>query len=496
MDYKYTTTFDCPLLACEISESSLISKASLESLAPLLPTDVDYGSNIDLLGVAFNAAVVNKFNKNGDGMDSATAVKYTKNFIHKPTNIEHDKQKVVGHVASAGYSSFGDNKLLSEEEAKEKEKPFNIALGAIIYKGVNPSFTKLVESSLDPENGSYQKVSASWEVGFNSYVLAVGSDLLSESRIVSDPDEILKLQGFLRSFGGNGKTDKGETINRLIMGDIYPLGIAYTLNPAAQVKGLYGEPPKKSQFFIRDKRDKISQNREINVNNEKNFIDMEIEKTLTELKELLSEKKFSKEAVASMTDTFADAIRQRDEQYRKDVEAEKTAKEGAIKEYEELKSSVSDMEEKLNAANERILAFEQDKKAEEAVASFNERMDSLDEKFQLDDQDREFLATELRDLDDADAYEAFASKLEVLWKHKNKEVQAEFDAEIQARIDEEVAKRVSNASEEEVELEEALDDAEPTDVGVSNANESVATEEPSLRDKFKRAFSRDNIEIS
>ena len=244
MDYKYTTTFDCPLLACEISESSLISKASLESLAPLLPTDVDYGSNIDLLGVAFNAAVVNKFNKNGDGMDSATAVKYTKNFIHKPTNIEHDKQKVVGHVASAGYSSFGDNKLLSEEEAKEKEQPFNIALGAIIYKGVNPSFTKLVESSLDPENGSYQKVSASWEVGFNSYVLAVGSDLLSESRIVSDPDEILKLQGFLRSFGGNGKTDKGETINRLIMGDIYPLGIAYTLNPAAQVKGLYGELPK------------------------------------------------------------------------------------------------------------------------------------------------------------------------------------------------------------------------------------------------------------
>ena len=87
MDYKYTTTFDCPLLACEISESSLISKASLESLAPLLPTDVDYGSNIDLLGVAFNAAVVNKFNKNGDGMDSATAVKYTKNFIHKPPNV-------------------------------------------------------------------------------------------------------------------------------------------------------------------------------------------------------------------------------------------------------------------------------------------------------------------------------------------------------------------------------------------------------------------------
>ena len=127
MDYKYTTTFDCPLLACEINEDSLISKASLETLAPLIPKDIDYDSNMDLLGVAFNAAVVNKFNKNGDGMDTSTALKYTDNFVHKPTNIEHDKQKVVGHIVSAGYSEFGSNRLLSSEEAKITNKPFNIA---------------------------------------------------------------------------------------------------------------------------------------------------------------------------------------------------------------------------------------------------------------------------------------------------------------------------------------------------------------------------------
>ena len=496
MEYKYTTTFDCPLLACEINESSLISQASLDSLAPLVPNDIDYDSNVDLLGVAFNAAVVNKFNKNGDGMDTSTAVKYTNNFIHKPTNIEHDKQKVVGHIVSAGYSEFGSNSLLSENEVKEKKEPFNIALGAVLYKSVNPNFTSLVENSLDPEDGSYQKVSASWEVGFNSYVLAVGSDLLSEARIVSDPDQILELQGYLRSFGGRGKTEDGETIGRLIMGDIYPLGIAYTLNPAAQVKGLYGDTPKKAQVFINDKRDKISQNNNLNVNNQKNIIDMELEQTLNELKDLLNEKKFSKEAVASMTDTFADAIRQRDEQYRKDIEAERLAKEGKTKEYEDLKSSVAELEEKLGAANERISHFENEKRAEEAVAAFNERMDKLDDSFELDDQDREFLATELKDLEDAEAYEAFASKLKVLWKHKNKEVQAEFDAEIQARIDEEVAKRVSTASEEEVEVEEALDAAEETDAEISNANEAVTSEEPTLRDKFKEAFSRDNIEIS
>ena len=496
MDYKYTTTFESPLLACEINESSLISKASLETLAPLVPSDIDYESNLDLLGVAFNAAVVNKFNKNGDGMDAATAVQYTNNFIHKPTNIEHDKQKVVGHVAAAGYSEFGSNQLLTVEQVKNTKEPFNIALGAVLYRTVNENFTALVEKSIDPDDPAFQKVSASWEVGFNDYVLAVGSDILSEARIVEDPDEILELQGFLKSYGGNGTTDEGESVYRLIMGDIYPLGIAYTLNPAAQVRGLYSQTPQKPQVFIKDKRDKIAQNNKLNVNNQKNFINMEMEKTLNELKELLSEKKFSKEAVASLTDTFAQAIRERDEQYRKDVATQKAAKEGVTKEYEELKSSVSELEEKLNAANERILVFEKDKKAEEAAASFNECMDKLDEKFELDDQDREFLATELKGLENAEAYKAFASKLEVLWKHKNKEVQAEFDAQIQARIDEEVAKRISAASTDEVKIEEALDAAEQTDSAVSNANETVATEEKSFRDKFKAAFSRDNIEIS
>ena len=72
-----------------------------------------YKSNVDLLGVAFNAAVVNKFNKNGDGMSTQTALEYTPNFIHKPTNIEHNKQKIVGHIVDAGFSDAQTNKILT-----------------------------------------------------------------------------------------------------------------------------------------------------------------------------------------------------------------------------------------------------------------------------------------------------------------------------------------------------------------------------------------------
>ena len=98
--------------------------------------------------------------------------------------------------------------------------------------------------------------------------------------------------------------------------------------------------------------------------------------------------------------------------------------------------------------------------------------------------------------EDETSYEAFASKLDILWKTKNKEVQKEFNSQIQARIDAEVAKKLSTASTEEVEIGEALDAAEAVDAEVANTNEAVASHEPSLRDKFKSAFSRENIQIS
>ena len=43
MDYKYTTTFEAPITACEINESSFISKASLDNLESLIPRKLKKG---------------------------------------------------------------------------------------------------------------------------------------------------------------------------------------------------------------------------------------------------------------------------------------------------------------------------------------------------------------------------------------------------------------------------------------------------------------------
>ena len=63
------------------------------------------------MGVAFNAAVANKFNNNGDGIETNTALAIKDYFIHKPTNIEHDS-RVVDILLMQGYLPM-DKKVLN-----------------------------------------------------------------------------------------------------------------------------------------------------------------------------------------------------------------------------------------------------------------------------------------------------------------------------------------------------------------------------------------------
>lgn len=499
--YKYTATFEADIVACDIGNSSFISKASLENLESLVPKGINFEDNIDLLGVAFNAAVVNKFNKNGDGIDSETAIAYTKNFLHKPTNIEHDKDKIVGHIASAGWSDYGTSSILSEEEIRGYQKPFNIALGAVLYKSANSSFAELLEKSVDPQNPYYHSISTSWEVGFSEFSLAVGSDYLEDSEIIdSSCEEMEEMVGCLKAYGGSGYTDDGRPVNRLIKGKIYPLGIGYTSNPAADVKGIYMKKEEENPIIINDKRDKkISQSEKTNVNLKKTN-SMETEKVINELKDLLNEKKFSQEAVASMTSTFADAIKEKDEEFRAELTKAQEEKEAVAAEHEELKTSVEDLKTKFEEAQNKIAEYEASIKAEQAVARFNERMDVLDQKFDLEDEDKEFLAKELKSIDETEeAFASFEDKLVVLWKHKSKEAKAEFEKQVEARIQEEVEKRLSAPKGEEAQAktdEEILDDVESSEASIANSNETVSREEQTLKEKFAAAFDRSNIEIS
>ena len=506
--HKYTTTFDFEVTACEEIGGIDISKASIENLKSLIPSSVDLDKNIDLMGVAFNAAVVNEFNKNGDGMSTKTAIDSVQQFVHKPTNIEHDKKKIVGHIVNAGFSDYSDSTVLVNVDENE-QNPFNIALGAVVYKTVDKEFFDTLRRSTDPKSKTHQTVSASWEIGFSEYKIAVGSKNLKDAEIISDPQKIMEMKGMLRAFGGKGVMDDGTPVYRLIVGDVYPLGIGFTMKPAANVKGIVSEEfeqqdeddnSEKSQAVeLKKINDKISQNLKNTVNNTKI---MDLETLLSEIKASLTEKKFSEEAIAGMTATFADAIKQKDDEYKASLEAMEKEKAEIASAKEELQASVESIKEELKIAQERIAEFEAAKTAEEAVARFNARMEEIDSLYDLEESDAAFIAEKIKGLDATEeSFASFKSELEVFWASKNKEAKAKFEAEVQAKIDAEVEKRLTTSEaseeteetqEEEVNVEEALANAEQTNKEIPNNNEAQASAK-TLKDKFAAAFSRENI---
>jgi len=504
--FKYTTNFSNVILASgDIDSPDLnISKASLDSLKNIIPSDVDLEKNMDLLAVAFNGAVVNAFNKNGDGIDSKSAVRILDQFKHKPTNIEHQKQKVVGHIVSASFSSFMDNELLSPEEVENMSEPFNIALASLIYKTVNPQFANLVEQSVDPESEFYHQVSASWEIGFNDFVLAVGSNDLKNAEIIDDENIIDELKGNLKALGGEGKMKDGSPIHRLIVGEIFPLGIGFTSNPAANVKGLTVSTKTEETLTAEKKEKNISQNINSDVNNKKSIImdNNEILNNLVSaLEEKVSEKKFSEEAVATVSKIINDAILERNESFVQEKEQLENEKAQLTEAAEKTAAEVKRLSEELTVATDRVTELEQQHKQQEAVARFDARMSVIEDAYELDEESRKVVAHELKDLDESEeAFASFQEKLQVVLKHQNKEFIAKQEEEFNAKLAEAVEKRLaelksSDSSEEEV-VEEAMDKVETEEEVVANNNAESSEQEISLKQKFEKAFSEDNLTIN
>ena len=507
--HKYTATFEFEVNACQEIAGIDVSKANIENLRSLIPNSVDLDKNIDLMGVAFNAAVVNEFNKNGDGIDAKTAIECVQQFIHKPTNIEHNKKKVVGHIVNAGFSDYSDSAILVNVD-EDESNPFNIALGAVVYKTVDKEFFDTLQKSTDPKNKMHNTVSASWEIGFSKYNIAVGSKNLKDAEIISDPQNVNEMKGMLKGFGGKGVTEDGKPVYRLITGNVYPLGIGFTMKPAANVKGVISneykkQEPEEEEVSNSNKRqasnlkkinDKISQNLKNTVNNTKI---MDLETLLSEIKASLTEKKFSEEAIAGMTATFADAIKQKDDEYKASLEAAEQEKAEIASAREELQNSVESIKEELKAAQERISEFEKIEAAKAAEELFNSRMEEIDSIYDIEESDSAFIAEKIKGLDSTEeSFASFKSELEVFWASKNKEAKAKQEEAIAARVEAEIEKRLSATSEasetetEAVDVEEALENAEAEEETLPNNNEAQASSK-TLKERFASAFSRENI---
>ena len=483
---KYTTIFSSELKPV-ISEErdKYLALASAVEVAQFLP-EIDAEKNVDLLPVAFNAFVANRVNKNGDVVDTDTAMAFYNDFKNKPINIEHNRDRVIGTILTAGFSEFGSDKPLTEEEVREMNGPFNVTLGGVIWKIVNKQISDLIESSGDPTSEDYMKISASWELGFSEYnlVLLEGSDKnIENGLIVDNEEEVTSMEKDLKALGGEGRTKDGMFVYRKVIGNVVPLGIGLTETPAADVKGVATKDTVKAEEENFAEVEETSQKEQNIVINQNEDIAMKIES----IKDITDES-LKQLSASAVSDYIESELKEASERFS----AEKHAAEKALNEAQEKLESVSTDSDKIKAeldsVREELSSLKAEKEQRESEELFNQRMASLDESYVLEDEDRKVLASQIKELDE-EGWESFSSNVKVLLRDKSREVLAKKEEEKAEEVVE-----TTNASEETSEniVEDALDRGEATAEVVPASTEAS---ELSTYDKFKDAFSVEQFDI-
>ena len=499
-NFKFKTIFSSeikPLVSEE--KDAYLALAALSNIGELVP-DIDTEKNYDLLPVAFNAFVANRVNKNHDVINTEAALSIANYFINKPINIEHNRDKVIGTILTAGYSEFGTDKPLTEEEVKNTKGPFNVTLGGVIWKSVNEEVASLIEDSSDPTSEHYLQVSASWELGFSEYQLVIMSSEdknIEEGEFITDQKVVAELEDNLKSFGGDGLTEDGKFIYRQVIGDIVPLGIGLTESPAAEVKGLVTKKAeakkdleKEEEIPVESESESISQETEINVKNK--YISKDKIMKINSINDITDENLNEVSASA-----ISDFIRKELEDASEKFSAEKQEVEIALKDAEEKHETLSKDHQELKTNMEAIQSELETLKAEklekENQEAFNTRMASMDEAYELNDEDREVIASDIKELNEED-FEAYSKKMAVLLSAKNRKAIAE-EASKNAEKEAQAASETEEESRTEATTEDVVAEVlEETEVK-AEVPVSTAANEPTVYDKYKAAFDMDGFDF-
>ena len=546
-DFKYSIKFDGIIVQAMVpfDEDKYLAVASIDQLKQYLPQNVDLDVNRDLMGVAFDAFVVNRGNKNGHIISTDVALAMVENFINKPFNIEHNRKVVVGVCTGYGFSEFGSSKPLTLEEVKAMKDPFNVVLSGYVWKIVNPEFaSELVESS-DPSSNKYLSVSASWELGFNEFNVAKGNKNLADATIIEKEDEIVELKDRLKVFGGNGYTEDGDIVLLNLQGSVLPLGIGFTNTPAAEVSGVvisYDKPQeqketKASMYEVKEGAEgcngfavledgelykcfetkkeaedyvKMEQEDEMEDDEEENEVESsEIKmnkksvqeennnvKNNMQLKNIddITDDSIKEVAASAVREFISNRIAELAQEWKSKVEEKETALKAAEDQISTLKTDLEAIKADSEKVKEEFTKIQEDLKAKEIEANFHRRMALLVVEFVLTDEDRSIIAEDLNAIENDEQFEKWYKKFSTFAAAKKKMAKAEMKKEEEKEeMKEEKASEPSEvvASEEKT-VEEVISSAEVKEEVLPNAS---SPQEATLVEKISAAFNKNSVKI-
>jgi hypothetical protein len=540
-DFKYSIRFDGIIVQAMVSsdEDKYLAVASVDQLKEYLPKNVDLDVNRDLMGVAFDAFVVNRGNKNGHIISTDVALAMVENFINKPFNIEHNRKVVVGVCTGYGFSEFGSSKPLTLEEVKAMKDPFNVVLSGYVWKIVNPEFaSELVESS-DPSSNKYLSVSASWELGFNEFNVAKGNKNLADASIIENEEDIIELKDRLKVFGGNGLSEDGEIILLNLQGSVLPLGIGFTNTPAAEVSGVvisYDKPQvekeskasmyevkegfegcngfavledgelykcfetkKEAEDYVKmeqedDEEENELESSEIKINKKSVQTVNKNVKINMQLKNIddITEDSMKEVAASEVREFISNRIADLAKEWKLKVEEKETALQAAEDQISALKVDLESIKADSDKVKEEFNKIQEDLKAKEIEANFQRRMSLLDEEFDLTDEDRSIIAEDLNAIENDEQFEKWYKKFSTFAAAKKKSAKAEYKKEEMKKEEMKEEKASEIAATETKTVEEVISSAEVKEEVLPNAS---SPQEATLVEKISAAFNKNSVKI-
>ena len=406
----YQAEIDAGLSHLLSSNASIVYASLVERTDKTSVHNIDFkalaGINDQDLYYTQSILVTTSWNKNDDIFDKMEVWEAKNTPTHKPTNIEHNEEIIVGHITS-NYPITEDGILIDENTPIENlPDKFHILTGSVIYNGyTDPSLKDRSQKLISEiEDGSKY---VSMECFFKGFDYGLLNGDTGEYKILARNEETAFLTKYLRAYGGEGKHQN------------YKLGRVLR-NITFSGKGFVNKPANpESIIFTKNDFSKISTKKTDNLSQAGVYTEelTQVENTIMNLDLEPVMKEFAEIKTAMQSIVDAVALKEKAAELESVVKAHedniaelKAALEVAQTEKEEAAKKVKDEEDmskeehkmlkaSLDAANEVIAAYKakeeemmkKEKKMKRASALINsglasevveatlEKFDSLDD---------------------------------------------------------------------------------------------------------------------
>lgn len=203
---------------------------------------------------------------------------------------------------------------------------------------------------------------------------------------------------------------------------------------------------------------------------------------------------------SSVTEFIAEEIKKVSDQFVAEKNEKETALKAATEKSEAALAEQENLKKQLEEVNQKLSAIQAEQEAKAKEETFNMRMASLDNEYDLENEDRSIIAKQIKDLTE-ESFEEYKSSLAVLMKEKNKgykkamKEKMDKEKEAKAQISEEAVasetEKVAEKATDEV-VNQAVDNGTKASAEIPN---SAPAAEPTIQEKYAKAFSLDGFEI-